>query len=77
MFQANLSYKVLQRYLAEITEASLIDFEDERRCYILTDKGSAFLDAYQEYSRTNRHVNKRLNDVHTKKSILEKLCSSE
>ena len=38
MYQANLSYKVLQKYLAEIIEASLISFEDEKRCYILTAK---------------------------------------
>jgi predicted transcriptional regulator len=77
MYQANLSYKVLQRYLAEITGASLINFEDERQCYMLTAKGREFLDAYQEYSKTNRHVEKRLNDVLTKKKVLEKLCPSE
>jgi predicted transcriptional regulator len=77
MFQANLSYKVMQKYLAEITEASLIGFMDERRCFVLTDKGSDFLDAYQEYSRTNRHVNERLDDVRAKKSDLERLCSSK
>ena len=77
MYQANLSYKVLQKYLAEITGASLICFEDGERCYVLTDKGREFLDAYEEYSKTNRHVEKRLNDVRTKKNVLEKLCSSE
>jgi predicted transcriptional regulator len=77
MYQANLSYKVLQKYLAEITGASLINFEDKRRCYILTDKGQEFLDAYQEYSKTNRQVEKRVDDVRTKKNVLEKLCLSE
>jgi predicted transcriptional regulator len=77
MYQANLSYRVLQKYLAEITGASLICFEGGTRCYILTDKGRAFLDAYEEYSKTNRHVEKRLNDVRCKKNDLEKLCSSE
>jgi predicted transcriptional regulator len=77
MYQANLSYRVLQKYLAEITGAFLICFEDGARCYVLTDKGRAFLDAYEEYSKTNRHVEKRLNDVRTKKNVLEKLCSSE
>ena len=76
MFQANLSYSVLQRYLAEMMGASLICFEDEKRCYILTDKGSAFLNAYHEYSKTNRHLEKGLNAVHTKKSVLEKLSST-
>jgi predicted transcriptional regulator len=77
MYQANLSYKVLQKYLAEITGASLISFEDKRRCYILTAKGREFLDAYQEYFKTNRQVEKRVDDVRTKKNVLEKLCSSE
>ena len=77
MYQANLSYRVLQRYLAEITGSSLICFEDGKRCYVLTDKGRAFLDAYEEYSKTNRQVEKRVNDVRSKKSVLEKLCSSE
>jgi predicted transcriptional regulator len=77
MYQANLSYKVLQKYLAEVTGASLICFENGERCYILTDKGRAFLDAYEEYSKTNRHMEKRLNDVRTKKNVLIKLCSSE
>ena len=77
MYQANLSYKVMQKYLAEIVAASLINFEDLSKCYILSDKGREFLDSYQEYSRTNRHMEKRLNAVRTKKSALEKLCSGE
>ena len=77
MYQANLSYRVLQKYLAEIVEASLINFEDKRRCYILTVKGREFLDAYQEYSKTNRQVEKRVNDARTKKDVLEKLCASK
>jgi predicted transcriptional regulator len=77
MYQANLSYKVLQRYLAEITEASLVNFEDEKHCYVLTAKGREFLSAYQEYSKTNKHVEKRLNDVRMKRNILETLCSRE
>jgi predicted transcriptional regulator len=77
MYQANLSYRVLQKYLAEITGASMICFEDGKRCYVLTDKGREFLDAYEEYSKTNRHAEKRLNDARSKKNILEKLSSSQ
>jgi predicted transcriptional regulator len=75
MYQANLSYRVLQRYLAEITAASLIDFHDERRCYMLTDKGREFLAAYQEYARRSKHLEKGLNDVQAKERFLEGLCS--
>jgi predicted transcriptional regulator len=77
MYQANLSYKVLQRYLAEITGASLINFEDEKHCYMLTAKGREFLEAYQKYSKTNKHIEKRINDVLSKKQVLEKLCPNK
>src|SRR4030066_1575363 len=74
MYQANLSYKVLQKYLSEIVGSSLIGYEDEKQCYKLTDKGRAFLEAYQKYTKTNKHVEKRLNDVASKKKILLDLC---
>jgi len=74
MYQANLSYKVLQKYLAEVVSASLVSFEDRRHCFQLTDKGRSFLEAYEKYSKTNRHVEKRLNDVANRKRLLEDLC---
>ena len=77
MYQANLSYKVLQRYLTEIMEASLISFESAKQYYMLTPKGREFLDAYKKYSRTNKSMEKRLNDVCTKRKVLEGLCSNE
>ena len=74
MYQANLSYKVLQKYLAEVVDSSLVSFEDERQCYRLTDKGKRFLDAYEEYSRSYKHVEKRLNDVEMRRKSLQALC---
>lgn len=74
MYQANLSYKVLQRYLAELVEASLICFEDEKRCYMLTNKGQKFLDAYKRYHKTNRRIESRLNEAQAKREVLENLC---
>jgi hypothetical protein len=41
---------------------------------VLTPKGQEFLYAYKEYSKTRQHVEKRLNDVATKKKALEQLC---
>ena len=49
MYQANLSYKVLQRYLNEIIDASLIKFENNQQLYKLTFKGQEYLEAYKEY----------------------------
>ena len=73
MYQANLSFQVLQRYLAEMSEAALICFEAETQCYNLTSKGKEFLEAYLQYSKSNRHAEKIIEEVNSKKQILEKL----
>ncbi len=75
MYQANLSYKVLQRYLNEVTDASLLQFMGENQSYLITSKGHDYLSAYKEYSRTNKSIEKRLNDFSNKKRVLEDLCS--
>jgi predicted transcriptional regulator len=77
MYQANLSYKVLQRYLNEVTDASLIRFEGSSQSYTITEKGQEYLLAYKEYSRTNKSIEKRLNDFSNKKKALEELCEEE
>lgn len=77
MYQANLSYKILTKYLTEVSKTSLIDFENEKQCYVLTARGREFLEAYKEYSRDKMHIEKRLNEINGKKKVLEELCSSE
>lgn len=77
MYQANLSYKLLKRYLNEIVEASLVRFNRENRCYMLTSKGQEFLEKYKKYSRRNKHVERQLRSQHDTKRTLEELCSSK
>ncbi|XHH09310.1 MAG: winged helix-turn-helix domain-containing protein [Candidatus Bathyarchaeia archaeon] len=74
MYQANLSYKVLQRYLSEVTDATLVQFQSENQSYLITSKGQDYLSAYKEYARTNKSIEKRLNDFSNKKRVLEDLC---
>lgn len=76
MYQANLSYKLVTKYLTEVIEACLVRFVRAERCYVLTSKGKEFLERYKKYSTRNRHVEKQLNDVRDKRRILEKLCST-
>lgn len=73
MFQANLSYKVLVKYLLKLREASLIRFVCDKQCYVLTVKGSSYLEAYTEYSRRSRELEKRVSDVDNKRKNLEEL----
>jgi predicted transcriptional regulator len=77
MYQANLSYKVLQKYLREVRRASLVDFECDDQCYVLTSKGRDFLEAYKEYSRNNRQIERKLNEINGKKRVLEELCTDK
>lgn len=77
MYQANLSYKVLQRYLTEIIDAALITFQDANQMYLLTGKGHQYLNAYKEYARCSKSMEKRLTDFTTKRKVLENLCPAK
>ena len=77
MFRANLSYAVMQKYLAKITKASLIQFESKRNCYTLTEKGQKYLEEYQKYSSSNKRAEKHLNDVRKRQQLLTTFCSRE
>jgi predicted transcriptional regulator len=76
MYQANLSYKVLQKYLSDVIDASLICYENAEQCYTLTSKGQKFLAAYRDYSITNKRVEQHLNEVNNKKKNLEELVQT-
>jgi len=77
MYQANLSYKVLQKYLGTLTKSAMINFQEGSHCYILTAKGQTFLDTYQYYTQSNNEINKQLNALLIRKNVLNKLCSTE
>jgi predicted transcriptional regulator len=76
MYQANLSYKVLRKYLSEILGAQLVRFEDESQLFLLTEKGREFLEAYEKYSKSTKSVEKWLGEVATKKSVLQDLSAN-
>ena len=75
MYKANLSYAVMQKYLAQMIHSSLISYKAESRTYVLTNKGNRFLENYRDYFKTNEHARKRLNEARVKKKVLEQLCS--
>ena len=75
MYQANLSHRLLTKYLEEIGKAYLLSFKRKQRNYVLTPKGKQFLEVYKEYSKRTRDAEKHLNDVNGKKRMLENLCS--
>ena len=70
MYQANLSYTLLSRYLTEVLDAGLVSVDNEDR-YRLTMRGQNFLDRFNEYSKRCDHVEHELNDVNDEKTVLE------
>lgn len=66
MFQANLSYKLLKRYLNTVLGANLACLNDSSE-YVITDKGKVFLEKFNEYS-------KRIDHVANDRMILESMC---
>jgi len=74
MYQANLSYKLLKKYLDEVRRSGLVLYCRKESCYVLTDKGKEFLQAYKEYSRHASFVEKHISNFKSKEKTLEKLC---
>jgi len=73
MYQANLSYKLLCRYLSEVVDAGLVSFENED-CYVLTAKGKEFLNKHKEHSKRRKRLKEQINRVNNEKNALEKMC---
>ena len=73
MYQANLSYKLLCRYLGEVQDAGLVNYENQE-CYVLTTKGKKFLNRHEEYSKRCQSLEEHLNNVNGEKVALEKMC---
>lgn len=76
MYQANLSFKLLSRYLSDVLDAGLVSFH-EGNCYILTPKGEKFLTKYEEYDKCCKKLEKKLNELDDQKVLLEEMCSNK
>lgn len=76
MYQANLNYSLLQKYLMEVTNASLICYKPDQQCYTLTERGQHFMEAYKQYCRQSQNVQKRLTHLNASRKTLEKFCPS-
>lgn len=60
MYQANLSYALTSRYLAEVIEAGLVSFVGSAGRFKLTRKGRRFLKKFDEYSGSLRWLEEQL-----------------
>jgi predicted transcriptional regulator len=72
MYEANLNYDTLKKYLVEIAGYQLLYFDDLAH-YQVTDRGHEFLEAYKKYSKVNKYKERQLRLANTKKDKVKKL----
>lgn len=70
MYQANLSFKQVSKYLKELLEAHLITHNDN--IYEITSKGEEFLITFAEYCRLQNDLENLLKLINSRKTVLEK-----
>jgi len=71
MYRANLSYKLLMRYLGETLHAGLVC--NGGSCYLITDKGKEFLEFFKEYQKNQAEIQKHSINLKNGRKNLEKL----
>ena len=76
MYRANLSYRLLSRYLTEVLECGLVSLDKEDR-YKLTRRGQNFLDRFNEYSKRCDQLEQQLNHVNGEKTVLENIIGGD
>ena len=76
MYGANLSYKLLLRYLEHILDAGLVEY-DGNSYYTITEKGKRFLKLYQDYEKECVELEKRITCLNCERDTLEKMLTPE
>ena len=76
MYQANLSYKLLCRYLEDVMNAGLIRFE-KGNSYALTSKGDEFLERFEEYQKQCKQLEEQNSSIQGERAELEKMLFNE
>jgi predicted transcriptional regulator len=72
MYVANLSYRLLEKYLEETVRLGFMCFNDYH--YEVTEKGRTFLEKYSDFSSRYSKVDSELQRVLLERESLERLC---
>ena len=76
MYRANLSYMLLCKYLAHLTEGKLIEYRKYEKVYVMTDKGTNYLTNYEEYKRIKNQLEADQSSLDKQATILSELVKS-
>jgi len=73
MYNANLSYTLLEKYLAEVISLGLLRLSDNG--YEVTERGFIFLEKYERFSNRFSRIQKEMQTVISERKDLEDMCS--
>jgi len=73
MYQANLSFVQVERYLQSLLESGLVEFFDDS-FYLITPKGKEFLQMYTEYLTRVRRLGEEAIETEKSRLQLESMC---
>jgi len=73
MYQANLNYNTLEKYLTGLLESGLVKCDGDS-CYSITSKGELFLQMYDDYLERCRHIREEIDETARERLLLESIC---
>lgn len=76
MYQANLSFRLIEKYLAVLLQQGLLKCE-AGRCYLITQRGRRFLQMYTEYVERCKKIGDDVDDAHRRRRALENMCFNQ
>jgi len=73
MYQANLSYRLMEKYLQGLLESRLLENVDDS-FYLITGKGKEFLQMYEDYLGRRRRIGEEIARGRKDRLLLENMC---
>lgn len=73
MYIANLSYRLLERYLKKTAEAGLMISKNDS--YEVTEKGRAFLERFNSFSSKHAVLEREFEKISFEREVLERMCN--
>lgn len=72
MYIANLSYKLLGKYMKKTIGAGLVSHNNDQ--YEVTERGRVFLEKFRDFSGRYSRISKDLEEISFEREVLERMC---
>ena len=73
MYQANLSYRLIEKYVSSLLERGLLACDDNAH-YLTTSRGNEFLQMYLKYVERCRRIGDDVDSAQKDRLLLENMC---